>query len=165
MRTFDAAPLSTSINALAETFDRKTLTPKALEIWFDSLKEFPTDMILGLLKSWPKAHGKFPTPAEIWAIANNIQIAERDRAAAQLQAQAKQEVRFERTEAGSRAMAEIRKLARHRKPTAFAHWKSVLEKSTPDTIAYRYAAQAIAMLGHKYRMRQPGDDDEEIAVQ
>lgn len=62
------------LNALAETFDKKPVSVKAMEVWFETLKEFPTERVMDVVNHWAKYHGKFPTPAEVWKQVNERMI-------------------------------------------------------------------------------------------
>ncbi len=78
MQKLDLNALAGELNGLAETFERKAVTPKALEVWFDALREFPTEQVLALLHSWPKIHGKMPVPSEVWKVLNERAVDERE---------------------------------------------------------------------------------------
>ena len=159
MKTYDAAQLSEALNGLAEALDRKPISAKGLEVWFGALKEFPTHVVLGLLNNWAKQHGKFPTPAEVWKTVNEILIADRERASAQLAAEAKAPVMFTRSEGGKRALREIRKILEVPKRSARAHWSHVLQTHKPQTIGHDYAKAALS----SFKYRQPGEDEQEAA--
>lgn len=156
MKTYDTEQLTAQLAALAATFDRKPLTVEALKVWFDTLKEFPTHQVLGVLSSWAKHHGKMPAPSEVWKVVNEIGIQEREREAAQVKAEAKKVIDYPITEAGRRAGALMRKPQRRSRP--IEHWLSVLQTAKRDSIGYRYAVEALAILKHK--RREPGEDIE-----
>lgn len=157
MKSHDGAQLSAQLGRLAETYDRKPLTGEALKVWFDTLKEFPAEMIFGLLSSWAKQHGKFPIPSEVWSIANNIGMADRERAAAQLASEVRQPVRFQRTEAGKRALAEIKSLTGP-KPTPRETWHRCMSLNEPGSFQHDMAVAALAKLNH--RRAEPQDLEE-----
>lgn len=159
MKSHDAAQLSSHLSRLAETFDRKPLTAEALKVWFDTLKEFPAELILALLSSWPKQHQKFPVPYEIWQIANNSTTADRERSAELQRSVDRQPVRFERTEEGRLASERIRELLEHSRVSPVDHWLRVQGRSHKDSIGYRYSVEALAKL-KRGRMREPGEDQE-----
>ena len=81
MQKLDAPQMAKILGSLAEAFDRKAIGTSGLEVWFDTLREFPTHAVFVLLQSWPKTHGKFPVPAEIWKILNDSATQERERKA------------------------------------------------------------------------------------
>lgn len=161
MKSYDAAQFSESLNRLAEALDRRPISPKGIEVWFDALKEFPTPLVLGILANWAKLHPKFPTPAEVWKTVNDLQIVDRERAAAQLRAQARESIRFSRTPEGQRALSKIRTLVERPRKSPRAHWESILRAHGSDTIGHEHAQAALAMLGHKRHVREPGEDDED----
>ena len=74
MNKIDAQTLAHNLNGLAEVFDKKPVSAKALEVWFDTLKEFQTEKVMDVLIHWPKAHPKFPTPADVWKVCNERSI-------------------------------------------------------------------------------------------
>lgn len=82
MQKVDIQQFALQLNALAETYEKRPVSPKALEVWFDVLKEFPTEKVLGCLINWPKFKGKFPTPSEVWRDCNDLGIKEREEKAA-----------------------------------------------------------------------------------
>lgn len=155
----DAAALGEALNGLAETFDKKPLGSKAVAIWFDTLREFPNELVRGILNTWPKLHGKFPTPAEVWKIVNDVQISEREQIARNAAKDARDPVRFATTDAGRRAMVQIRKLVRHPKVSPIVHWQRVEQRFKPGTISHEYATAALKILQRK-RLREPGEDAE-----
>lgn len=157
MKTYDATQLAESLTRLAEALNSKPISSKGLEVWFDVLKEFPTPMVLGLLNNWAKLHGKFPTPAEVWKVVNDLTVADRERATAQLKAQDRSPVMFERSDSGKRALREIRKILENPKRSPKAHWLHILETHKPQTVGHDYAKAALA--GFKYRQREPGEDE------
>lgn len=155
----DAAGLAVALNALADTFDKKHVTEDATVVWFETLREFPNELVRGILRTWPKSHAKFPTPADVWKIVNDIQISERAQIAKNNQTQAREPVKFSRTDEGKRALAEIRKLVDQPKPSPIEHWHRVLSRFKPDTLSHDYATAALNVLQRK-RRRQPGEDQE-----
>ena len=83
MHRSDAAQLADKINALAEVFARPALTQRALEIWYDTLREFQTEAVFDCLNSWPKKHARFPAPSEVWTSVNERAINTREATAKQ----------------------------------------------------------------------------------
>jgi hypothetical protein len=66
MQKYDVQVLGQNLNALCEVFDKKPVPLKALEVWFDTLKEFQTQHVMDAVIGWPKTNNRFPTPADIW---------------------------------------------------------------------------------------------------
>ena len=149
MKTYDLAQLGTSLNALAEAYDRKPLSVKAVEIWFETLKEFPTARVMGLLASWPKYHGKMPVPSEIWKALNDIALADRERIADSEQAEARKPVMFSRTTGGKRALQDIKSIMSEPKLSPREHWHRNLSTKPPESIGYEYAVEALKILERK----------------
>lgn len=81
MQSLDLPQFVKELNALAEVFDKKPVTGRASEVWFDTLKEFPVERVLGLLIAWPKTHNKFPAPAEIWKACSEVVAVDREKKA------------------------------------------------------------------------------------
>lgn len=142
----DVQPFAAALNELADALDHKHITEGANRIWFDILREFPCEMVCGLLRSWPKSHAKFPVPAEVWKVLNDMAIADRERASEDLRKEAQQPVKFAKTEEGQRALKHIRKLMKNPKPTPLEHWRRVLENQPVGTLAHDFANQALAFL-------------------
>lgn len=161
MKSHDSSQLSAHLTRLAETFDRKPLTAEAFKVWFDTLKEFPAELIFALLAGWPKQHQKFPVPSELWQIANNSATADRERSAALQRSVNSQPVRFERTQNGRFASDRIKELLGHSRVSPVDHWLRVQGRSHRDSIGYRYAVEALAKLQRGKRMREPGEDRDE----
>jgi hypothetical protein len=157
MQRFDAELLAKNLNAIAEVFDRKHMTPAALQAWFDTLKEFPTERVMSVLIGWPKTHGKFPTPAEVWKSCNEMVIDDREAQALRDKAA---EPAWTRSPRGAEFLAKMKKMLRSQKPSPEEHWRRVMEKQKPGDIGYEYAKQAL----EKRKHREPGEDDEPQAV-
>lgn len=158
MKTHDAPQLSAHLTKLAETYDRKPLTAEALKVWFDTLKEFGAELIFSLLAGWPKQHQKFPVPSEVWAIANNIGTADRERSAALERSVNSQPVKFERTEQGRVASERIKELLEHARVSPATHWLRLQGRSHKDSIGYLYATEALSKLQRGRKTREPGED-------
>ena len=62
----DFEVLCDRINAIATVFDRKPLTPQAVAVWYDTLKDFPAHHVMDCLIAWPRGHSKMPTPMDVW---------------------------------------------------------------------------------------------------
>lgn len=136
MQKFDAELLAKNLNCLAEVFDRKPVTAGALQAWFDVLKEFPTERIMGVLIGWPKSHNKFPTPADVWKVCNEICIDEREH-------KARQERQIERWEPSTRGhefLAKMRQMLNRPARRPKEHWEHVLKTRQPGSIGHEYAA-------------------------
>jgi hypothetical protein len=156
MQKIDIQVLGQNLNSLAEVYEKKHVTSKALEVWFDTLKGFPTERIMGYLINWPKAHGKFPTPAEVWKLCNESSIEEREE-------KAKQERAFSAapwmgsTPEGRRLSALAREIFNRPKRTAKEHWQHVLATSPVGSIGHQYASEAL-------KVKVEEREEEEMAV-
>jgi hypothetical protein len=142
MQKIDIPVLGQNLNALAEVYEKKHVTSKALEVWFDTLKAFPTERIMGLLIGWPKTHGKFPTPAEVWKSCNEASIEEREE-----RAQRERSVNAApwtgSTPEGRRLSALAREIFGRPKRTAKEHWQHVLATAPEGSIGHQYASEAL----------------------
>lgn len=160
MDKLSAPQFVAALNALAEVFDRKAISAKALEVWFETLKEFDTNRVLGLLNSWAKSHGKFPAPAELWKVLNEEASERRERTAlAEKKSFAAGERQLGATEHGRRKMAEIRAILASPKPTPLQHWTMVRQDPGAPAIAQRFADRFFERFA--VPEREPGQDDEE----
>ncbi|HZR03670.1 MAG TPA: hypothetical protein VFA81_10915 [Burkholderiales bacterium] len=147
MQKLDAPALAAALNALAETFDRKVIPAKALEMWFDTLREFPTESVLSLLHSWPKVHGKMPVPNEVWKALNERAIEEREQRNRTEKAKREREYsNVSATPEGERCLSEIYRIVTLPKPTPLEHWRKVVDTPGLPFISYEYAKEAITKL-------------------
>lgn len=156
----DFSTLKARLDELAEVFERKTPTEKAIRVWFDVLKDFPIERVAGVLISWPKLHTKFPSPAEVWKIVSEATSFERERKAAQ----ENRSQPFYPGVGGRQAeafIASIQKILERPKWSPREHWERLLESSKPGSIGHRYAVAALKKLGARSAQREPGEDDEE----
>jgi hypothetical protein len=156
VQAIDAHILQQRLNELAEVFDKKPVGEKALTVWFGVLKEFPTEKVCSILIGWPKTHGKFPTPAEVWKATNDFSISAREETVK----------RFNEEppcapEVAKRFMNQIRKFVAMPRIAPRDHWKRVLEKFPKDSIGHRYASEVLRV---KAVEREAGQDDEEKAA-
>ena len=156
MQKFDADLLAKNLNQLADVFDRKPVSGPALQAWFDSLKEFPTERVMGVLIGWPRAHLKFPTPSEVWKLCNEIGIGERERKA---DLEKREQIEWERSPAGEKFLAKMREIINRPSRTPKEHWEHVLRTQPPGSIGHEYAKKIL-----KPEEREPGQDDEPQAV-
>src|SRR5690606_34318444 len=125
MQAYDSQLLAQQLNALCEVFDKKPVSLKGCEVWFDVLKEFPTEKVMSVLIAWPKTHNKFPAPSEVWKVVNEINIADRERKAVM-----ERKEDFVPGVGGAQAqkfIASIREILKQPKWSAFEHWNHVLE--------------------------------------
>ena len=162
MNKIDAQTLAQNLNALAEVFDRKPVSAKALEVWFDTLKEFPTEKVMGKLINWPKSHVKFPAPAEVWKECNEYSIKEREDRNARERAENVREPRAD--DAVARAnIAKIKALLSRPRKTPIQYWEMVLREAPKGSLAESSAKECLKKLrGYVYEQeREPGQDDEE----
>jgi hypothetical protein len=111
MRPIDIKPLGESLAALAEVFNVRPPSEKAVAVWADALRDFPIERIESLLRGWPKVHAKMPVPRDVWTVLNDERTEEIERQAAAEKVRERNEVvrLFDpRTKDGN--MAKIRTL-------------------------------------------------------
>lgn len=123
MNKTDVELLGKQLAALAEVFDKKPVTLKGLEVWYDTLREFPTERVMDVLNHWAKGHGKFPTPAEVWKSVNERMIDLREEQQRVERAQINTEYREGYSTPKGREIAKRLKafLAKATEPKAWAH--------------------------------------------
>ena len=158
----DISTLKERLAELAEVFERKPLTEKALKVWFDTLRDFPCDQVMALLLGWPRTHGKMPVPAEVWKAMNDWAIDQRERKAAS----ERNSPVFHPGVGGRQAEVFIKQMRETLNKPAFSpleHWKRVLDKQPPGSIGRRYAEEVLKKRG-VIEEREPGQDDEDKAV-
>ena len=150
----DMLVLRDRLGELADVFERKPVTDKALRVWFDTLREFPIDRVAGLLIGWPKTHNKFPTPADLWKVCNELGIDERERKAAI----ENREPEWEPSKRGEVFLQKMREILNRPTRTPRQHWEHVLKTQPAGSVGYEYAKQILKP------DREPGSDDEPQAV-
>ena len=154
MNKTDGTLLAQNLNALAEVYERKHVTAKALEVWYDTLKEFPTERIMGFLIHWPKSHNKFPTPAEIWKACNEAGSGEREQKAMQ-ERQENVMPWTGSTEESRRLSAKVRQLLKKPQGSPKDHWKRVLETAPVGSIGYMAACEVLKVEPEKQEIQVP----------
>ena len=164
MQPVDMKVLGDRLGDLAEVFDRKPPTERAVRGWLDVLRDFPTEIVCGVLISWPRSHAKFPAPNEVWKVVNDICIIEREKKSAQ----ERRAPVFEHPGVGGaqaeKFIAQMRKTLNMPAWSPREHWERVLERSKPESIGHRYATEALKKMGGRSRQREPGEDDEALAA-
>jgi hypothetical protein len=152
VQKLDTHSLANALNSLAETFERKAVTPKALEVWFDTLREFPTEQVLPLLHSWPKIHGKMPVPSEVWKVLNERAVDEREQRLKAERTQREREYqRMGSTETTRRCLKMIYEMLTKPKTTPIEHWRKVLDTPNLQPISYEYARAELVILERRER--------------
>jgi hypothetical protein len=154
----DLQVLANQLNALAEVYERKAVTPKALEVWFDTLREFPCEQVMALLIGWPKSHHKMPVPSEVWKAMNEWAIERREHKAL-LESRTPA---FHPGVGGAQAeafIAQMRKTLNNPEFTPLEHWQRVHDRQKPGSIGRRYAEEVLKRRG-VILDREPGSDDE-----
>jgi hypothetical protein len=161
MTKTDAPVMAAQLNALTEVYERKPVSLKAVDVWFDTLKEFPTERVMDVLNYWAKTHSKFPAPADVWKAVNEICIVDRERKAL---AEARENKRdFHPGVGGEMAehfIAKIRETLKGPKWTPLEHWRHLFDTAPEGSIGKRYAEEVLVAKGADLT-REPGQDDEE----
>lgn len=134
MNRSDLPLFAERLNALSEVFGKPAVSVKAMEVWFDVLKEFPAERVMDVLNGWAKFNGRFPAPAQVWEKVNSIQIDNREAKAA-----------FERAQ--NTAPAREIYATSPRIEAICEHWRKVLGTKAPMRVE-----------------RIPGEDDEKVAA-
>jgi hypothetical protein len=152
----DLSTLKERLAELTDVFEKKTLTDKALRVWFDALRDFPCEQVMSLLINWPKTHTKFPAPADVRKTANELSIDQRERKALRERAEV---IEWERSPRGAEFLQKMRATLNKPSRTPVEHWRHVLATKAPGTIGYETAKLALAKLDPQ--QREAGQDDEE----
>lgn len=152
----DLSTLRDRLAELAEVFERKPAGDKAIRVWFDVLREFACEDVASFLIAWPKTHGKFPTPAEVWKLCS-------ERTSARLERQAemhRKEPTFHPGVGGAKAeefIARMRETLKKPKFTPLEHWRRVQQSGS--AIGKEFADAALEKM--QPSRREPGEDEEE----
>ena len=157
----DIPSMMSQLNALAEVFEKKPLGDKAAMVWFDTLNDFSADKAIGVLIGWPKTHTKFPAPAEVRKVLQDIASNAIEKEAI---ARRREDplLAWPKTPQTANCIAGIRKILSGRRPSPVEHWRRVLARSKPGSMGYEYATAALKHLGAVER--EPGMDDEEVSA-
>lgn len=166
MHKTDLQILANQLNALAEVFEKKPVSPKGLEVWFDTLRDFPTERVISVLIGWAKTHTKYPSPAEVWKVVNEISIDLREEKVRQERAQIEREYQhMGATPQGKAIIKRMYEILAKPKRTPSQHWEYVLSLKNPPFLAAEYAREALKKLNPQAVVeREPGMDDEPIAA-
>ena len=165
MQRTDIPLLGERLNSLAEVYEKKPVTQKAMEVWFDVLREFKTENVCGMLIGWPKTHGKFPAPADVWKALNDAAINERERIERAERGRIEREVlNMGSTPQGREAIAAIKGILARPKRTPVEHWQHVLLDPRYSERSKQFAREALSALRHRIIEREPGQDDEEVSL-
>lgn len=118
MTRSDIPMFGAQLNALSEVFGKPPVTVKAMEVWFDALKDFPAERVMDVLNGWARFNGRFPMPAQVWERVNEKMVESRESRAAFERKQNSGPAReyFAPTEHGRRVCAQIRVLLGTRPP-------------------------------------------------
>ena len=136
---------------LAESFDRKPPGDAALRVWWSVLESLSSHAVCSALTQWARTKAKFPAPAEVYAIAADVDAEKREERLAAERATVERELKgMGATEQGRRALALIRDAIARRAadpvdPRAWAHRildRYVDGETVPD-LSLRYACEAV----------------------
>lgn len=166
MQAFDSKVLAERLSDLSEVFQAKPVSEKGLSVWFNVLREFPTEKVCGVLLGWARSHNKMPSPNEVWKAVNETSIVEREKKAEEERKAAP----FVPGVGGAQAqkfIERMREVLKSPKWTPVEHWKHVLKTQKKGSIGYEYATKALIMKGvmeDPMKSREPGEDDEQKAA-
>lgn len=151
----DIPVMAKQLNLLAEVFDKKQISDGATLVWFDTLKEFQVEKVTGILIGWPKGHGKFPTPAEVWRVANDEAVKDREYKAAVERQQNKQDLQWGQSAAGEAALKRMKEILSRPKGNFRDHYIAMRDNPESSGFQRQFAKEALRNLGVR----------EEVAVQ
>lgn len=163
MQAIDSGVLRDRLSDLSEVFQAKAVSEKGLTVWFNVLREFPTEKVCGVLIGWPRSHNKMPSPNDVWKIVNDQMISEREKKAAI----ERNEQPFSRAHEGvggaqaEKFISKMREILQRPKWTPKEHWERVLANSEAGSIGHEYA-KAVLMKTGPIAQREPGEDAEEL---
>jgi len=161
----DIPTMMNQLNALAEVFDKKPLGEKAAMVWFDTLNDFSTEKVLSVLIGWPKMHTKFPAPAEVRKVLNDITSTQIERESL---ARRREDpfISWPKNERTEQIIAGIRKMLKKPKRSPIEDWRHILATGPKGSIGYEFAVEALAKLDPPPEKveRVPGEDDEREAA-
>ena len=169
MQAHDSKILQERLSELSEVYQAKSVSDKGLTVWFNILREFPTEKVCDILNAWPRSHNKMPTPNEVWKAVNDICIGLREKKS-EMQ---NKEQPFAYASAGvsgeqaEKFLNKMREVLNSPKWTPLDHWKKTFRTQKPGSIGYEYAHKVLTMKGIVEKdslERVPGEDDEQKAV-
>lgn len=70
MHPNDMNALHERLNALADVFGKPGVSKAALGVWWETLREFPSHDVLGVLGYWAQGNTRMPAPADVWSRLN-----------------------------------------------------------------------------------------------
>jgi hypothetical protein len=158
VQKYDATTLAQNLNCLAEVFEKKPVTAKALEVWFDTLKEFPTEKVMDTIIHWPKTHAKFPVPSEVWKSCNERSIVARE----DKNAIEREENKAPVSTRGAEHIRRIMKMLAKPQCSPREFWEKRLATAPRGSIGHQYAREVLKKWngGDDVYEREPGQDDE-----
>ena len=157
----DIPTMAKQLNLLAEVFDKKPITEGSALVWFDTLKDFKTEKVCSILIAWPKTHGKFPVPADVFKVCNEAFSSELE---AKAQRENKAELEWVRSPRALGFLAQMKATLNKPKKDPLEHWKNVYRIKPKGSIGYLYAEKVLKARDALPKVREPGQDDEEIAA-
>jgi hypothetical protein len=166
VQAHDSKILQERLSELSEVFQAKAVSDKGLSVWFNVLREFPTEKVCDILNGWPRSHSKMPTPNEVWKSVNEVCIVLREKKA---EFERKAEP-FNPGVGGARAkefLEQMRETLNKPDWTPLEHWKKAYKTQKPGSIGYEYAKAVLTKKGileGPPAERVPGEDDEQKAV-
>ena len=140
MNRSDIPTMANQLNLLAEVFDKKPISEKAALVWFDTLKDFKTEKVCSFLIAWPKTHGKFPTPAEVFRVCSEAASSELE---AKAQRENREEVTWAKSARGLEFLAKMKAALNKPSLDPIQHWRRVLEKEGACNLAKQYARECL----------------------
>ena len=149
MNKLDVEPMAKQLNLLAEVFDKRPVTAGAALVWFDTLKDFPVEAVTGILIGWPKTHGRFPTPTEVWRVLNEEATKQREYKAAVEQSQNVQELNWSNSAAGNAALLKMKEILARPKTNMKDHFRAMRDNPESSHMQVRFAKEALHNLGER----------------
>ena len=171
MNKVDVPTFTDRLNSLLDAMSpgKPPFSAKGMEMWFETLKEFPAERVLGVLNAWPKLHARFPAPADVWKVCHETALEEREKKAAADRRIFEQPVPIaQQTEGVRRLIAETKKMLERPAPGPREWAKKILDRHRAGEHIRPYvlhcALEASGDVAPRVIEREPGEDDEELAA-
>jgi len=138
MNRVDFTTVLERLNALAEVYDRKAITQKAGDVWWQVLKSHVAADVLGVIDNWARTRAKWPTPADISSAAGEALSDRIEQNAAEDRRRERREIeQMGSTPHGREVLRLIRDfLAQPRDQDYHRHSKGVIEAYLADDCLY-----------------------------
>lgn len=119
MQQAHMAEVAKSLEGLADVFGKPHPTKAAMVHWWETLKEFDYNDVMGVFGYWAKESNRMPTPKEVWDKLNDARTQAIERKAKQERAENRGDrlpSDWHPTEYGRKMMAQLKAMVEHPAP-------------------------------------------------